>query len=89
MRIHRPRLKRMKRFRLFVADAENAPPDGWHRSLKAALRAFDRLDGRWKSHAWIIEYQDEPSFGGIPLARDVVHMRDGVPTDAGRAGHGG
>jgi len=45
------------------------------------LRDFERLDDRWKPHAWIIEYQEEPTFGGIPLARNVVHLRDGRPAD--------
>ena len=84
MRIRLPRLQRDKRFRLFIADADDAPPDRWFGSLKAALRAFDQLDERWKRHAWIIEYQEEPRFGGIPVARDVVHVRHGELTgDAG------
>jgi hypothetical protein len=84
MRIRLPRLQRDKRFRLFIADADDAPPDRWFGSLKAALRAFDQLDERWKRHAWIIEYQEEPRFGGIPVTRDVVHVRHGELTgDAG------
>ena len=67
MRIRLPRLQRDKRFRLFIADADDAPLDRWFGSLKAALRAFDQLDERWKRHAWIIEYQEEPRFGGIPV----------------------
>jgi len=81
VRIHLPRLQRTKRFRLFVADAEDAPPDRWYGSLKAALRAFDHLDERWKGLAWIIEYHDEPRFGGIPVTRDIVHLRHGERTD--------
>lgn len=79
MRLRLPSLRREKRFRLFVADAEGAPPDAWFASLKAALRAFHGLDARWQSHAWIIEYGDGPRFGGIPVVRDVVHLRNGEP----------
>jgi hypothetical protein len=86
MRIKLPRLKGEERFRLFIADAEDAPPDRRYSSLKAALRAFDGLDERWKRLAWIIEYQEEPSLGGIPLARDVVHVRYGVRTEDPQAG---
>jgi hypothetical protein len=86
MRIRLPRKKADKRFRLFIADAEDAPPDHWYSSLKAALRAFDDLEERWKRLAWIIEYQEEPSLGGIPLARDVVHLRYGVRTEDSQAG---
>jgi hypothetical protein len=78
MRLRLPRPRGKETFRLFLADAEDAPPDRWFGSLKAALRAADRLDDRWKNLAWIIEYQDQPSFGGIPVVRDVVHMRYGV-----------
>jgi hypothetical protein len=81
MKLRLPRLRAQRRFRLFIADAEDAPPDRWYGSLKAALRAFSELDERWRSLAWIIEYQDEPRYGGIPLARDIVHMRDGVRTE--------
>ncbi|MGE5229245.1 MAG: hypothetical protein ACM3MJ_05950 [Deltaproteobacteria bacterium] len=90
MRIRLPRLQRDKRFRLFIADAADAPPDRWFGSLKAALRAFDQSDARWKHLAWIIEYQEEPRFGGIPVARDVVHMRYGeLAGDAGPDRPGG
>ena len=78
MKVRLPKLRGEKPFRLFVAGAEDAPPDEWFGSLRAALRAADRLDERWRSLAWIIEYQGQPSFGGIPVVRDVVHMRDGV-----------
>lgn len=78
MKVRLPRLRKSRPFRLFVADAEDAPPDRWFGSLAGALHAAGRLDEPWKSHAWIIEYQDQPSFGGIPVVRDVVHMRDGV-----------
>lgn len=86
MRNYLPRLRQAKRFRLFIADAEDAPPDRWYGSLKAALRSFSQLEARWKPHAWIIEYQEEPRFGGIPLARDVVHMRHGVRTEDDEGG---
>ena len=75
MKLRLPR--RRKPFRLFVAGAENAPPDRWFASLEAALQAAEALDERWRSLAWIIEYQEQPSFGGIPVVRDVVHLRDG------------
>jgi hypothetical protein len=75
-----PGLKREKRFRLFVADVPDAPADTWHGSLKAAVRAFDKLDPDWKDHAWIIEYGEQPRFGGIPVVRDVVHLRNGELT---------
>jgi hypothetical protein len=81
MKLRLPGLREKKTFRLFMADAadaDDAPPDEWFGSLRAALRAADRLDERWKSQAWIIEYQDQPSFGGIPVVRDVVHMRYGA-----------
>jgi hypothetical protein len=86
MRVRLPRLQRKKRFRLFVADADDAPPDRWFGSLAAALRAADGLDERWRSLAWIIEYEDQSSFGGIPVVRDVVHMRNGVRTGVAEAG---
>ena len=78
MKLRLPRPREEKPFRLFIADAEDAPPDRWFGSLRPALRAADRLDERWKSLAWIIEYQGQPSFGGIPVVRDVVHMRYGM-----------
>ncbi len=90
MKIRLPRPGRDKPFRLFVAGAEDAPPDQWFGSLRAAQRAADRLEQRWKSLAWIIEYQDQPNFGGIPVVRDVVHMRDGVRVrddEPGSSGH--
>jgi hypothetical protein len=72
------RIRRDKRFRLFVAsDAQSAPADRWFRSLNAALRAFNALDGAWKSDAWIIEYRDQPTIGGIGLVRNVVHVKHG------------
>ncbi len=80
MSLRLPKLGRDKRFRLFVVDVADAPPDAWFGSLKAALRAHDTLDERWRSHAWIIEYGEQPRFGGIPVVRDVVHMRDGELT---------
>ena len=82
MKLHLPRLTKSRPFRLFVADGEDAPPDRWFHSLAGALRAADRLDEPWRRRAWIIEYADQPSFGGIPVIRDVVHMRDGVRTGA-------
>jgi len=78
MPIRLPRPKRRRPFRLFVTGSEGDPPDQWFGSLNAALRAADRLDEHWKSTAWIIEYHGDPTFGGIPVVRDVVHMRDGV-----------
>jgi len=87
-------MRRRKPFRLFIGDAGDAPPaadtppDAWFATLAAALRAAGRLDERWRSRAWIIEYADQPSFGGIPVVRDVVHLRDGVlvePADAGES----
>ena len=81
MRIRLPRSRQKSNFRLFVAEGEATPPDRWSHSLRAALRDFERLDDRWKPHAWIIEYHEEPTFGGIPLARNVVHLRAGRPAD--------
>jgi hypothetical protein len=86
MKVRLPRLRGKKTFRLFMADAEDAPPDVWFSSLHAALRAADRLDERWKGLAWIIEYEDQASFGGIPVVRDVVHMRYGVRVAQPEAG---
>ena len=88
MKLHLPGLQRRKPFRLFVGEGQNepqtanAPPDAWFGSLSAALRAAGHLEEPWRSRAWIIEYGDQPSFGGIPVVRDVVHMRDGVRVDA-------
>jgi hypothetical protein len=81
MKLRLPWPRREGRFRLFVAAAEGAPPDRWFGSLKAALRAADQVDQRWRSLTWIIEYRDGPRLGGIPVVRDVVHMRDGVRVD--------
>ena len=81
MKFRLPQLQKEKRFRLFIVDGEDAPPDRWFGSLEAALRAAARLDEPWKSRAWIIEYGGQPSFGGIPVVRDVVHMRDGERVD--------
>ena len=89
MKLHLPGLGKRKSFRLFVTDAEDAPPDRWFASLTEALRAAERLDEPWKSRAWIIEYQDQPSFGGIPVVRDVVHMRDGVRAEDAETGASG
>ena len=86
MKFKLPHKKADKRFRLFIADAEDAPPDHRYSSLKAALRALDDQDERWQRLAWIIEYQEEPSLGGIPLARDIVHVRYGVRTEYPQAG---
>jgi hypothetical protein len=87
MPLRLPRLGSTKRFRLFIGDVEDAPPDRWFGSLAGARRAADRLEERWRTHAWIIEYGGQPSFGGIPVVRDVVHMRDGVPMDPSEAGY--
>jgi hypothetical protein len=80
MKLRLPSRQKKKPFRLFVADVPGAPPDRWFGSLDAALRAAAELDEPWKDRAWIIEYVDQPSFGGIPVVRDVVHMRDGERT---------
>ena len=95
MKLRLPGLgKKKESFRLFVAEADEeagpgpaagAPPDRWFGSLNAALRAAAALDEPWRSRAWIIEYADQPSFGGIPVVRDVVHLGDGERVeDAGR-----
>ena len=85
MKLRLPHRRREGGFRLFVAGVEGGPPDRWLSSLAAALRAADDLGEPWRGHAWIIEYADQPSFGGIPVVRDVVHLRDGVRvTDAER-----
>ena len=87
MKLRLPGLQKKRPFRLFIGElgdappAEDAPPDQWFGSLSAALRAASRLDECWRDRAWIIEYQDQPSFGGIPVVRDVVHMRDGERTE--------
>jgi hypothetical protein len=87
MKLPLPGLSRKKPFRLFIVETEDAPPaadappDQWFSSLSTALRGADRLDALWKAQAWIIEYADQPSFGGIPVVRDVVHMRNGVRVD--------
>jgi hypothetical protein len=78
VKLRLPRLRGKQTFRLFFADADDAPPERWFGSLRDALRAAERLDERWRAFAWIIEYQDQPSFGGIPVVRDVVHMRYGA-----------
>jgi hypothetical protein len=84
MKLRLPRLQKRRPFRLFVTDVEGAPEDRWFGSLDAALRAASSLDEPWRSHAWVIEYADQPTFGGIPVVRDVVHLRDGVRVhDAG------
>jgi hypothetical protein len=85
MKLRLPRIHGNEHFRLFIADAADAPADRWFGSLKAALRAFDRLDERWKPLAWIIEQHNEPTFGGIPVTRDVVHLRYGVRTEESNA----
>jgi hypothetical protein len=82
MKLRLPRLGKSRPFRLFVVNGDDAPPDRWFGSLAGALRAADRLDEPWRRRAWIIEYEDQPSFGGIPVVRDVVHMRDGERTGA-------
>jgi hypothetical protein len=95
MKLRLPGLREKKTFRLFIGDAGDEPPaagtpeDAWFGSLRAALSAADRLDDRWKSLAWVIEYQDQPSFGGIPVVRDIVHMRYGVRVDDATSGSSG
>jgi hypothetical protein len=80
MKLRLPGLQRERPFRLFVA-ADDAPPDRWFASLRAALRAADELEERWRSLAWIIEHRGGPRLGGIPVVRDTVHMRNGVRVD--------
>jgi hypothetical protein len=76
-----PALRGRRNFRLFVdSGSASEPSDRWFRSLRAALRAFDALDDEWKPFAWIIEYQGQPVVGGIPVVRNVVHIRRGQPT---------
>jgi hypothetical protein len=71
-------LDRKKTFRLFVeTGATDGPEDRWYRTLRAALRGFEGLDDDWKPDAWIIEYHEQPSFGGIQVVRNIVHMRYG------------
>lgn len=75
-------LDRKKTFRLFVETAaSDGPDDRWYRSLKAALRGFATLEDKWKPDAWIIEYREQPHFGGIPVVRNVVHVRYGERVD--------
>jgi hypothetical protein len=83
MALRFPRLRHKGNIRLFVvaADPDGAPGDRWFRSLPDALRAFDRLEEQWKPRAWIIEYHDQPTYGGISVVRNVVHMRDGRRTN--------
>jgi hypothetical protein len=83
MALRFPRKRHKGDFRLFIVadDAEEAPDDRWFRSLPDALRAFDGLQERWRSRAWIIEYHDQPTFGGISVVRNAVHMRDGQRTE--------
>ncbi len=78
-----PRLGGKGNVRLFIVDADPdvTPSDRWFRSLRDALRAFNALDEQWKSRAWIIEYHDQPAYGGISVVRNIVHMRDGRRTD--------
>jgi hypothetical protein len=88
VKLHLPRLKREKSFRLFAGGVEDAPRDRWFGTLDAALRAAERTKEPLRSHLWIIEYRGQPQFGGIPVVRDVVHMRDGerVESTDGPAG---
>jgi hypothetical protein len=70
--------KRPQNFRLFISShSENEPPDRWFGSLKAALRAFNRLEEDLKPYAWIIEYHDAPMVGGIQVSRNVIHIKHG------------
>lgn len=73
-----PPLHGRRDFRLFVdSGSDDGPEDRWFGSLSAALRAFRALDDRWKPHAWIIEYHDQPVIGGIQVVRNVVHIQRG------------
>jgi hypothetical protein len=75
------RLRGTRNFRLFVDSGRaDEPADRWFQSLDAALRAFRALDAEWRRFAWIIEYQDQETIGGIPLVRNVVHVRGGQQT---------
>lgn len=60
-----------------VSGAPDAPPDRWFRSLDAALRVLNASNDDWRSSAWTIEYRDQPSIGGISLARNVIHVKPG------------
>jgi hypothetical protein len=82
MALRLPRKRHKGAFRLFIVagDTDEAPDDRWFRSLSEALRAFDGLEDRWRSRAWIIEYHDQPTYGGITVVRNAVHMRDGQRT---------
>jgi hypothetical protein len=76
-----PALGRRRNVRLFVdSGSPEEPPDRWFASPDAALRAFDALADEWKPYAWIIEYRDQATVGGIPLVRNVVHMERGRRT---------
>lgn len=83
MALRLPRLRRKADIRLFVdaPDAQGAPEDRWFGSLPDALRAFEAMEERWKPSAWIIEYHDQPTYGGISVVRNVVHLREGRRTD--------
>ena len=74
--------QRSKPFRLFVtSEAPDVPAERWFRSLNAALRALNSLDDKWKEAAWVIEYREHhgTAIGGIPLVRNVVHIKHGQP----------
>jgi hypothetical protein len=74
--------KQKNRVRLFVeAGSEDGQYDREFGSLSAAFRAFDGLDEDAKPSAWIIEYREQAAFGGIPVVRNVVHMRHGQRVD--------
>jgi hypothetical protein len=75
------RFRRTRNFRLFVDSGRtDEPADSWFQSLDAALQAFRTLDAEWKRFAWIIEYHDQETIGGIPVVRNVVHVKDGRQT---------